>query len=104
MITQDQALSLIQDYVFDDMIPTYTFRNAKSNTFKKESYLLWAADELRGAILLRRTESPIRVMREFKRKMDKYARMSRKSRYPFDVAYDLVDNILDVCKAAGWED
>src|SRR5574344_1190226 len=62
MVSQEQMISLIRDYMFDNMLPQYTFHNVKNRYFQEESYLLWAADELINRISERRTESPVKTV------------------------------------------
>ena len=103
MVSQEQVISLIREYVFDEELPRYTFANAKSQVFRKKSYLLWAADELMCLLLKRRTESPIRVIEDFKNKTLLFSKIgSINAKSAFAIAYDLAVNILDVCQAAGW--
>ena len=102
MVSQEQMISLIRDYVFDNMLPQYTFHNVKNRYFQEESYLLWAADELINRISERRTESPVKTVEDFVRQMKRFSRLNSKSKYAFNVAYELSVNILDVCRAAGW--
>lgn len=104
MVSQEQMISVIHEYVFDNMLPQYTFYNVKKGYFQEQSYLLWAAEELANRISERKTESPITVLEDFVEQMSRFSRITSKTKYAFDVAYDLSSNILDVCRSAGWMD
>lgn len=102
MVSQEQMILLIREYVFDNQVPDYTFYNVKKGYFKKQSYLLWAAEELINQISKHKTESPIKVLEDFTKEMIRFSMMNPKTQYAFEVAYDLSSNILDVCRSAGW--
>lgn len=102
MVSQDEMILLIREEVFDTMVPQYTFLNAKQGYFKKQSYLLWAADELVNQILNRKADPPIKVLYIFANQMCRFSKLNPDNSYAFDIAYELAINIIDICRAAGW--
>lgn len=104
MVSGEQIIELVSEYVFDNMLPEYTFYNVKKGRFEEQSYLLWAVEELEMYISKRKTESPIHVLEDFANKMKRFSRLNSKKEYAFEIAHGLASNILDVCCAAGWID
>lgn len=102
VVSQEQMILLIREYVFDNMIPKYTYYNVKKKYFQEQSYLLWAADELIKRISEQKTESPIKSLEDFAIQMSRFSTMNPKTKYAFEIAYNLSSNILDVCRSAGW--
>lgn len=102
MVSQEQMILLIREYVFDNMLPEYTFYNVKNKYFQEQSYLLWAAEELVNYISERKAEPPTKVLEDFVKQMDRFSTINPKTKYAFKIVYELSYNILDVCRSAGW--
>lgn len=102
MVYHEQLIFLIREYVFDNILPDYTFFNARNGYFQEQSYLLWAAEELINRITEQRTEPPVQILKGFASQMKEFSKL--KQNYAFESAYKLANNILDVCRSAGWTD
>lgn len=102
VVSQEEMILLIREEVFDTMVPQYTFLNVKQGYFKKQSYLLWAADELVNQIRNRKADPPMKVLYIFANQMRWFSKLNPDNSYAFDVAHELAINIIDICRAAGW--
>lgn len=104
MVSQEQMILIIQDYVYDNILPNYSYFTRKSGYFQRESYALWASEELISYILQQKTEPPIEALTAFVWKMETFAERNTKGKQAFEIARDLSSNILDICRGAGWLD
>lgn len=64
--------------------------------FEQRSYQMWAVDEILKSIGESKSVSPIAVVEDFVRKMDKFSCSNRKNSVIFSVAHDVAINILDM--------
>lgn len=104
VVSHEDLIGLIRDYVYDNILPNYSYLTRKGGYFQRESYALWASEELISYISQQKTEPPIEALKAFAWKMETFAERSTKGKQAFEIARDLSFNILDICRGAGWLD
>ena len=96
-ISDEDVVFTIQDYAFDEILPQNSFRNRAY--FRRQSYLLWAVDELINSIYEQRPKPAISVIREFAAKTERFKNIRNPKTYMmFKVAHDMVTDILDILR------
>lgn len=103
MISKSDLIWLIKDYAFDSFVPEYSFINRKSGIFEENSFINSAAEELITYILTNHGYSPVIMVEEFHDKMLYFSILNGKQNSFFAVAAEFTDDILDVCRSAGWK-
>lgn len=103
MISKSNLIWLIKEYSFDSFVPDYTFINRKSGIFRKNSFINTAAEELICYILNNHGYSPVIMVGEFHDQMLYFSRLKGERDSFFEVAAAFSNNILDVCRSAGWK-
>jgi len=95
----ERVIFVIQEYMYDLFEPG---RNWPKYEFSKRSYARWAALEILRCIQSKPSLSPIKIVDEFARKTDEWAKMDHYDRNDgliFYVAHDVATDILDILRA-----
>ncbi len=97
-MNKDQVIFIINEYVYDEILPEYTFIHIQSKYFEKQSHIIWATNELIEYIRKRDGEID-NILKDFIDKMQIYSTFNNRTTRMFDIAYELAVNINDVLKA-----
>ncbi len=95
---KEDIIFIIKEYVYDEILPEYTFINIQSKYFETQSYIIWATNELINYI--RKSEGEIdSILEYFRNKMETYSIFDSRTTKMFDIAYELTVGIEDVLRA-----
>ncbi len=96
---RNDIVLLIQERVYDEIIPKYTFHNYKSNYFRIQSYISWATDELITFIDNWDLDDASEAIDQFIYNMRLYSTLDTTNTRMFDIALELATDIKDVIRA-----
>lgn len=91
------AISIIYDFLIDYEDPSY--RHWRRKFFKKQSYAVWACQELIFLLEDNKMKNPISLIKNFANKMERFSEIRDSEDNPFDVALCIANDVLDTLRA-----
>lgn len=91
------AISIIYDFLMDYEDPSYQYWRRKF--FKKQSYAVWACQELIFLVKANRRRNPIPLIQNFADKMERFSKIRGSDDNPFEVALYVANNVIDTLRA-----
>lgn len=88
------VVDLLEAFIEDPY--NFAFLWVQSNSFRKDSYAVWAAEEILEQIEHNLEIPPLFILENFRDKMGVYMCLNSHTSYIFEVAYDAAEYFIDL--------